>query len=164
MVSLEKLNALSPEDASTRLRECCASTRWVERMVRARPFGSMEALMQAADAAWEGTRRADWLEAFAGHPRIGERAPTEWSREEQATAARAGAHVAAQIAELNREYEERSGHVYVVCATGRTGEEILSDLLARLGNDPEHELRLSAREQHRITRLRLGKLIGGEET
>jgi OHCU decarboxylase len=162
MLSLDDLNALPETEASARLRECCGSSRWVKRMMTARPFANAEALFKAADRAWEGTRPGDWREAFAAHPRIGERATSAWSAKEQHEAGRSDARVRARIAELNREYEERFGHIYIVCATGRTGVEILDDLLARMGNDAEHELRVAAREQHRITRLRLGKLIGVE--
>ena len=164
MLSLDELNALPEQDAAVKLRECCGSSHWVERMLKARPFPGTAALLHAADAAWDGTRPSDWLEAFAAHPRIGERARTAWSREEQHAAGASGSHVSARIAELNHEYEERFGHIYIVCATGRSGEEIMADILARMENDAEHELRVSAREQHRITRLRLGKLIGVEET
>ena len=163
MLSLDELNALPDADASARLRECCGSLRWVKRMVNARPFATIEELFKAADRAWEGSKRTDWLEAFAAHPRIGERATTAWSAKEQHEAGRSNARVRARIAELNREYEERFGHIYIVCATGRSGVEILDDLLARMGNDAQHEIRVAAREQHKITRLRLGKLIGVEE-
>jgi len=163
MLSLDELNALPEGEASALLHECGGSTRWVERMMAARPFMSVDALLKAADRAWEGTRRTDWLEAFAAHPRIGQRAGSAWSRQEQSTASHAARHVSNRIAELNREYEERFGHIYIVCATGRTGEEILGDLLARMGNDAEHELHVAAREQQMITRLRLGKLIRVEE-
>jgi OHCU decarboxylase len=163
MLSLEQLNALPDAEASMLLRECSGSSRWVARMVRARPFEDVAALFRAADRAWEGAGRADWLEAFAAHPRIGERGGGAWSREEQGTAARAATLVSNRIAELNREYEERFGHIYIVCATGRTGVEILDNLLARMGNDAEHELGVAAREQRKITRLRLEKLIRVEE-
>ena len=163
MLSLDELNALPETEASARLRECCGSSRWVTRMMKARPFANVEALFKAADRAWEGTQSGDWLEAFAAHPRIGERATSAWSAKEQHEAGRSSAQVRARIAELNREYEQRFGHIYIVCASGRTGIEILEDLLARMGNDAEHELRVAAREQHRITRLRLGKLIGVED-
>src|SRR5262245_46395265 len=163
MLSLDELNSLPAADAAERLRACCGSSRWIERMVRARPFADVEALLEAGDRAWEGTNRRDWLEAFAAHPRIGQRAESAWSKQEQSTAAHASTHVNSRIRELNREYEQRFGHIYIVCATGRTGEEILDDLLARMGNDAEHEIRIAAREQHRITRLRLEKLISVEE-
>ena len=163
MLSLDELNALPETEASARLRECCGSSGWVTRMMNARPFANVEALFKSADRAWEGTKRGDWLEAFAAHPRIGERATSAWSAKEQHEAGRSSAQVRARIAELNREYEERFGHIYIVCASGRTGVEILDDLLARMGNDAEHELHVAAREQHRITRLRLGKLIGVED-
>ena len=162
MLSLEELNALPAAEAATRLRACCGSSRWVERMVRARPFSSFEEMAQAADAAWAGTESGDWLEAFAAHPRIGDKADSAWSRAEQGTAARSSHSTRARIAELNEEYQRRFGHIYIVCATGKSGEEILDNLLARMANDRDTELRIAAREQHRITRLRLGKLIGVE--
>ena len=163
MVSLDELNALPDAEAFELFRECCGSSRWVRRMVNARPFANEDALLKAADRAWEGARRADWLEAFAAHPRIGQRSGGAWSKQEQGKAARAGVQVKSRIAELNREYEERFGHIYIVCATDRSGKEILDDLLARMCNDPEHELRVAAREQQKITLLRLRKLIGAEE-
>jgi OHCU decarboxylase len=163
MLSLDELNALPAADAATRLRACCGSSRWVGRMVNARPFSSFDELAQAADAAWAGTGPEDWLEAFAAHPRIGDRSDSAWSKEEQGTAIRSGHATRARIAGLNEEYQRRFGHIYIVCATGKSGEEILDDLFARMANDRDTELRIAAREQHRITRLRLGKLIGVEE-
>ncbi|HKP29779.1 MAG TPA: 2-oxo-4-hydroxy-4-carboxy-5-ureidoimidazoline decarboxylase [Gemmatimonadales bacterium] len=163
MLSLDALNSLPESEASDRLHECAGSSRWVRRMLRARPFPDVDTLLKAADRAWEGSKRADWLEAFAGHPRIGERAASAWSRQEQSAARDAARRVSTRIAELNREYEERFGHIYIVCATGRTGEELLGDLLSRMGNDAEHELRVAAREQQKITRLRLEELLRVEE-
>lgn len=163
MPSLDELNALPAEEAEAHLRACCASGLWVERMLASRPYAGVEALLGAADAAWEGTGPEEWLEAFAGHPRIGERPNSAWSEAEQGSAARSDDATRERIARLNAEYERRFGYIYIVCATGRSGEEILTDLGRRLGNDPDRELRVAASEQHKITRLRLRKLIRVEE-
>ena len=163
MLPLAELNGLPATEAAAHLHACCGSAVWVAKMVNARPFESIAALLRAADLAWAATGPVDWIQAFAAHPRIGERAKSVWSKDEQSTAARSSEAVQMQTAQLNAEYERRFGHIYIVCATGRSGEEILADLTARLDNNPEDELRVAATEQHRITRLRLGKLIGVEE-
>ena len=123
--------------------------------------------MEAADRAWSTTGPDDWHEAFAHHPRIGEKKSaaeqnaqaSEWSSEEQAGAAGASA----ELAQMNRAYEDRFGHIYIVCASGRTADELLAIARKRMNNDPETELRVAAAEQHMITRLRLEKLLGETE-
>lgn len=131
-------------------------------MVPARPFATAAELLRAADAAWEATGPGDWSEAFAAHPRIGERANETHASAEQSRVAESAAITRAALADLNAVYERRFGWIYIVCATGRSGEELIDDLRSRLGNAPERELAVAAAEQHRITRLRLGKLIGAE--
>ena len=172
MLTLSRLNALPAEEAAAAFRACFASSRWVAAMVAARAFESLDALLRAADAAWSATGPEDWAEAFAGHPRIGQRediatpgaVSSAWSGGEQSRAAESPAPVRAELARTNTEYERRFGQVYIVCASGRTGEEILADLRSRLDNPPERELEIAAAEQHRITRLRLAKLITDPET
>jgi OHCU decarboxylase len=161
---LELLNAVGRAEAVAALRACCASHRWAERMAALRPFPLLEAVLAAAEETWWRLEREDWLAAFAAHPRIGERATAGhadrgWSAGEQAGAAGLEAERAARLAELNRRYEERFGWVYLVCATGRSGDEMLEILERRLGDEPEHELRVAAAEQAKITRLRLEKLL-----
>ena len=157
-MTLHELNALPAADAERALLSCCGSLRWARDVATRRPFGSIEELHRAADQAWWSLDRADWLEAFSKHPRIGERA-TGWSNEEQAAAASAADTVKATLARRNHDYEQRFGHVFLVCATGRTAESMLDDLERRMGNDPETELRVAAGEQAKITRLRLDKLV-----
>jgi 2-oxo-4-hydroxy-4-carboxy-5-ureidoimidazoline decarboxylase len=135
-------------------------------MAGLRPFPLLEALFAAAEHCWWRLDREDWHEAFTAHPRIGERAAAHpapgdrgWSAGEQAGATGMEAARAARLAEANREYEERFGWVYLVCATGKSGDEMLDLLEHRLGDDPEHELRVAAAEQAKITRLRLEKLL-----
>jgi 2-oxo-4-hydroxy-4-carboxy-5-ureidoimidazoline decarboxylase len=136
-------------------------------MVARRPFGSLPALLAAAEASWLGLASADWQEAFAHHPRIGERhaaaTPTpqseQWSATEQAGMAAADAGLRAELAELNREYERRFGYIYIVAAAGRSATELRDLARQRLQNSPETELRVAAREHLTITRQRLEKLL-----
>jgi OHCU decarboxylase len=155
----EHLNGLPDAEARAALTKCCASARWVAQMLAARPFGSDGALLASADRIWWALGREDWLEAFARHPRIGERAAEEWSRGEQAGVNGATAAIRAELAERNRAYEKRFGHVFLISATGKTAEAMLGELRRRLANDPATELRIAAGEQAKITRLRLEKLV-----
>ncbi len=167
--SLEALNAASAADAAARLRDCCGSSRWVEAMVRQRPFRSVEHLLAAAETAWHRTGPADRDEAFAHHPRIGERraealvspAARAWSAGEQAAASGPDRDLQALLAAATMEYERRFGRIYLVCATGLTAQDIVADLRRRLNNPPEAERDVAAAEQARITALRLRKLVGG---
>ena len=153
------LNGLPADAARTALARCCASTQWVKRMLAGRPFGSDQQVYQAAEREWWALDRDDWLEAFAAHPRIGERSADAWSSGEQRGVTGAGADLRLALLEENGTYERRFGHVYLVCATGRAGPELLADLRTRLANDPARELRVAAGEQAKITRLRLEKLV-----
>src|SRR5688572_22901949 len=162
MPDLGALNAASSDEARGWLAGCCGARRWVDGMLAARPFASVEAVHAAAERVWRSLGRDDVLEAMSHHPRIGDTARAS-AREagEQAGAARADDAVKAAIAEGNRRYEGRFGHIYLVCASGKSGEELLAILRARLDNDPATELAVAAGEQEKITRLRLDKLLGG---
>lgn len=129
-------------------------------MLAARPFTSDTALLHSAEHAWWGLEPRDWLEAFAQHPRIGERSADAWSRREQAGVDGATAATRAALAAATRAYEERFGHVFLICATGKSADQMLDALRRRLANDPATELRIAAGQQAEITRLRLEKLVG----
>ncbi len=144
-------------DAS-QLRTVCASDRWIEAMAAARPFGSWEAMVETASRIWFGLDANDWLEAFAAHPRIGDRKPG-WSSQEQSGTRGATDETMRALAEGNRAYEEKHGFVYLVCATGKSADEMRANLEQRLTNDRETELRNAAAEHARITELRLEKLV-----
>ena len=137
------------------LAGCCGSARWVDAMLARRPFGSMTALLEAADSIWRSLSEADWLEAFSHHPKIGDRAAQGIAKQEQARAASASASVVIELADANREYEARFGYIFIICATGKSAESILEALRTRLGNDPQTEIRVAAEEQLKITQLRL---------
>lgn len=157
MNGIERLSTLPAAEAEAALLACCGAPRWAREMASARPFASEDALYATAERALSGLDREDWLAAFAAHPRIGERA-AGWSQQEQAGAASAPSSVLAELAQANRRYEERFGHIFIVCATGKSAEEMLALLNARLGNDAPTELAIAAAEQAKITRLRLEKL------
>jgi 2-oxo-4-hydroxy-4-carboxy-5-ureidoimidazoline decarboxylase len=165
-MNIDALNALPSADARAALLRCCGARRWADGMLARRPFASMADLLAAADEIWAGLDRADWLEAFAAHPRIGDMdslkkkfaATAAWSAGEQAGVAGAAEAVLRDLADGNRRYEERFGHIFIVCATGKTAAEMLHLLRERLPNAPDVELRIAAAEQAKITRLRLEKL------
>lgn len=163
--TLDRLNALPDADARRELLACCGSREWARRVAGARPFAHRDALLRQADEAWWGVGEAEWMEAFRAHPRIGERAAggTEreraWSAGEQAGARTAADATRAALAEGNRAYDERFGFLFIVCATGKTADEMLAILRRRLGNDPAAEVRVAAEEQRKITRIRLEKLL-----
>jgi OHCU decarboxylase len=167
-MTLEELNQVPPAEAAALLGACCGSQQWAREMVLLRPFGSQEQLLRAADEVWWSLDQGDWQEAFLAHPRIGERKAAAaqsaqaaaWSAGEQAGMSHAAEEIAAALADGNRRYEERFGYLYIVCATGRTAGEMLAMLQHRLGHTPEAEIEVAAREQAKITRLRLEKLLG----
>lgn len=153
------LNALDSSAAEGALRDCCGSHIWVDAMVAARPFDRDETVLTAADRFWFALRHEDWLEAFAQHPRIGQPSTSRWSQREQSGILRASPDLRARMIERNQEYEARFGHVFLICATGRSAEEMLTNLESRLSNDVDTELHVAAAEQAKILALRLHKLV-----
>lgn len=160
MTSVEELDAMSPSEAAEVFRSCCGATRWVNEMVAMRPFHSTSRVHAAADEAWSRTSTADWLEAFSHHPRIGERKVEGWAKGEQAAVSSASESTQQQLAGINRAYEEKFGHIYIICATGRSAEEMLDIARKRMNNDADSELHAAAEEQRKIMQLRIRKLLG----
>ena len=165
--SIDRINALSPQQAQAEFLKCCGSTAWAKQMTDARPFSNSDELSAKADKIWWDLDEEDWLEAFRAHPKIGEKkaaaaqsAEAEaWSAQEQSESERAAAETKAALAEGNHEYEQRFGFIFIICATGRSAEEIVAALNGRLNNDPANELRMAAEEQRKITQLRVQKLL-----
>ena len=166
--SVASFDALPPPEAAVFLVSCCGASAWVQGMLDRRPFTTLAVMLHVADEVWWSLTPDDWREAFDHHPRIGETTAAAsqstqargWSAAEQRGVSVADADVRAALAEGNREYERRFGHIYLVCATGKTAGEMLELLQARLRNGPVTELRVAAGEQARITRLRLQKMFG----
>lgn len=167
MSSIQRLNAVPPEQAEAELLTCCGSRKWARQVAAQRPFAGTAELLDTADAVWWSLDRKDWLEAFRSHPRIGEGTAEagqtarekQWSVREQAGLGTASDATRRALAEGNLAYEARFGHIYLVCAAGKSGEELLAILSQRLANDPETEMRVAAEEQRKITHLRLEKLL-----
>lgn len=157
---LGELNEISDETARQVLGDCCSSAHWVAAVARARPWASIADLMAASDAAVATLSDAELRAALDGHPRIGDRRPAGWSVREQAGVSDAGPGVLAALAEGNAVYEQRFGHIYLACATGRSAAELLGFLHERLGNDRETEWAVVASELAKINRIRLRALIG----
>jgi 2-oxo-4-hydroxy-4-carboxy-5-ureidoimidazoline decarboxylase len=162
----QRIDDASPEDARGLLRSCCGSTRWVERMLALRPFGTTDSLLSAARREWFELTPADWTEAFLHHPKIGDReslrtrfpATHELSGREQAGMDGASDRILDALAQGNAAYERRFGYIFIVSAAGKSAEEMLKLLTARLQNDPGTEERIAAEEQAKITTLRLTQL------
>jgi 2-oxo-4-hydroxy-4-carboxy-5-ureidoimidazoline decarboxylase len=163
---LSSWNKFSIEDALDAMLACCGARRWAAAMVALRPIDGVQELSVAADRIWGTMEEADWLEAFACHPRIGERKAARvseksvaWSRQEQSTASSAAERVLAELAAGNTTYEQRFGFTYIVCATGKSADEMLAILNRRLAGDRAGELIEAAEQQRQITQIRLGKWL-----
>jgi OHCU decarboxylase len=164
---LARWNNISADRAAARILPCCGSKRWAHEMAARRPFKDEAALTAASDETWRNLNEADWIEAFNSHPRIGEskrqgetpRADA-WSRQEQERVAEAGDAIKSTLAESNRAYEEKFGHIFIVCATGKSAAEISEILQRRLRNDAT-EIHEAAEQQRQITQLRLRKWLQG---
>ncbi len=161
------LDAMSDEEARAALSRCCGAHRWIDGMLARRPFSNDAALFAAAHEIWATMSRDDILEAFAHHPRIGAdidslrvkfAATKEWSAGEQAAVRDASEETLLALRDGNLAYEARYGHIFIVCATGKSAGEMLALLRARMDNDPSQELSIAAAEQAKITDIRLSKL------
>jgi OHCU decarboxylase len=164
---LAKLNLLAGPAVNEIFMACCGSRKWSEQMGEKRPFESVESLISSASELWFRLEQEDWLEAFAAHPRIGEKkaAPAQnalaaaWSGKEQSTLAEAADSVLSSLEEANRLYYEKFGFIFIVCATGKSADEMLRMCRARLVNDAPTELKTAAIEQSKITEIRLKKFF-----
>lgn len=165
-LGLRWLNALPSPAAERELLACCGSNRWAQHMAARRPFSDLGDLLAASDLIWGDLDRSDVLQAFAAHPRIGESAVPGagagrgWSVEEQAATVGAGREVLQGLVAANRAYEAKFGYIFIVSATGKSADEMLTLLRKRLDNSPEEEVQVAAEEQRSIASLRLEKLIG----
>src|SRR6185369_8342988 len=167
-MDFESLKALPPGEAQKEFLKCCGSVKWAQAMVQLRQYAAtIEGLALLGNEMWWSLKRSDWLEAFHSHPKIGEkkaaaevpRESKQWSGQEQSGVQAAANETLDELAQLNREYEEKFGFIFIVCATGKSAGEMLAILRERLRNEREAELRIAAAEQAKITELRLKKLV-----
>jgi OHCU decarboxylase len=169
-VTLDDLNGAPERQVRPALHACCASSRWIAGILNRRPFASFADLSSASDALCAELEPNDIREAIAAHPRIGagSAAPSDsrsrsWSAGEQSGVSRAAPAVRAVLLEANRQYEARFGHIFLVNATGKSADDVLACLHARLRNTPDVELACAGEELRQITRLRLAKLVAATE-
>ena len=162
-LGLNAFNDLPTREAVLGLLACCSSPAWAHVVAAGRPYAGADELFEAADAALAALDQRELDVALAGHPRIGERAEGAggaWSRQEQAGMDAAQPATMGEMAEGNRLYENRFGHVYLVCATGKSADELLAILRSRLRNDEQTEWRVVREELAKINRIRLGRVVG----
>ena len=162
---LSEWNGLGLDDAAAVILPCNGSPVWATLVAYNRPFDSPAVLFATSDKIWRSLPEEDWQEAFDSHPRLGEqkaKAATakslSWSVHEQ-SAANPDDVARQALADGNREYEAKFGRTFLLCATGRTAEEMLTILRRRMQNDAATELREAAEQQQLITRLRLRKWL-----
>ncbi|MFF3736106.1 2-oxo-4-hydroxy-4-carboxy-5-ureidoimidazoline decarboxylase [Streptomyces sp. NPDC002566] len=161
---LSRFNALEERAAAAALHEVCASTAWVRRLLAGRPYATPDDLYAASDAATAGLSARDLDEAMAGHPPIGRPRPGDpASAREQRGMAGASEELRAEMLELNLAYQEKFGHVFLICATGRTGEQMRDAVRERIGNTPEREREIVRTELGKINRIRLARVVEAEE-
>jgi 2-oxo-4-hydroxy-4-carboxy-5-ureidoimidazoline decarboxylase len=163
---LDQWNSADEIEATEAMLACCGARRWADQMVALRPLPNILALSEAADRIWATMKEADWLEAFACHPRIGEpKAPSaseksaDWSQQEQSGTASASNAVLQKLAQGNVRYERLFGFTCIVCATGKSADEMLAILERRLVNDRMAELKEAAEQQRQIMQIRIGKWL-----
>jgi 2-oxo-4-hydroxy-4-carboxy-5-ureidoimidazoline decarboxylase len=166
-MTLHELNTLPKEQLKEELHKCCGSQAWVDKMLPFFHADDLVELLEDAEEQWFLCTEADWKEAFAHHPKIGDveslekkfAATAEWASGEQSSVHTASRQTIEALAEGNRQYQAKFGYIFIVCATGKSAEEMLAMLQERLGNDPKEEIELAADEQNKITKLRLEKLL-----
>ena len=181
---LARWNLFATESAMSEILPCCGSKAWAGAMVERRPFRSEEAVLIAADEVWRSLAEADWREAFQSHPRIGESSVARlraagvgtaqpemkhvvagqaaaWSQQEQSAVAGADESAKIALAQANQIYEARFNRIFIVCAAGKSPEEVLKILKRRLQNDDAAELQEAAEQQRQITQIRLKKWLQG---
>jgi 2-oxo-4-hydroxy-4-carboxy-5-ureidoimidazoline decarboxylase len=166
-MTLHEFNTLPEDSLIEELTRCCGSSAWVQRMLSFIPADDLVELLEDAEEQWYKCSQEDWKEAFDHHPKIGDVrslkkkfANTEnWASDEQEGVKQASSKTLEELAKANRLYEEKFGYIFIVCASGRSAEEMLDILRSRLKNAEEKEIRIAADEQNKITKLRLEKLL-----
>ena len=165
-MTLNELNNLSKEEAGKLLSSCCGSSKWSSLLMKTFPFKDENDLVAAAEQSWYiECAEADWLEAFTHHPKIGDTKSLaeKFAGKEQATVAAASKEVIEALAKANSDYETKFGFIFIVCATGRSADEMLRLLNDRINNSKEEELNIAMGEQHKITIIRFKKLLDKED-
>lgn len=166
-MSIAEFDHLDIERKKQLLQQCCGSSSWVNKMLSVFPVEDLVELFEAAEEKWYQCSEEDWKEAFDHHPKIGDinslrekfAATKNWASKEQSGVDNASENIITQLAEGNNKYEQKFGFIFIVCATGKSAEEMLNILQGRINNTPEEEIKIAVAEQDKITKLRLEKLF-----
>ena len=166
-MTIEALNALTPSEANEQFKLCCGASNWVEKMNQNRPFQDKNEVYQKAESIWFSLSSEDWLEAFTHHPKIGDidslrkkfHNTKSISKNEQSGVNDVGKSTLNNLAKSNQLYEDKFGFIFIVCATGKSADEMLALIKMRLNKNAETEMQNAAKEQNKITQLRLEKLL-----
>ncbi len=167
-MTLKEFNNLSHQDTNAELEKCCVSKCWIQYMIENMPFASAdELILKTANIWYQQCRELDWQAAFEGHPKIGDITSLKekfsntknWATNEQSHIAEADENVLKALAKANDDYLNKFGYFFIVSASGKSAKEMLSIINVRLDNTKENELHVAMGEQHKITIIRLAKLI-----
>ncbi|TGE26956.1 2-oxo-4-hydroxy-4-carboxy-5-ureidoimidazoline decarboxylase [Hymenobacter metallicola] len=166
-MTLSELNSLPTPSRAEALGKCCGATAWVQQLNAAFPVADADTLFQQAHDIWYRLAEADWREAFTHHPKIGDvnslkekfASTSTWAEGEQGAVKQASQATLEALAAGNDAYEQKFGYIFIVCATGKSADEMLALLQARLPNSPTQEIHVAMAEQDKITRIRLEKLL-----
>lgn len=166
-MTLARFNALPANQAREQLALCCVSDAWISAMESGRPYDTSDGIRHKADAVWASLHERDYLQAFEGHPKIGDvaslrekyAASTQLAAGEQSGVQGAEEATIERLARGNQAYEERFGFIFIVCASGKSAEEMCEILESRLANGRDRELAIAAEEQRKILQLRLEKML-----
>lgn len=167
MEKLKKLNELNSREAKDEFIKCCGSNKWIQEMLSHKPYSTKEKLFNTAEKVWYSLEEKDWKEAFTHHPKIGELNSLKKKfistktllQKEQSGINTASIKTLTELAKYNKEYEKKFGYIFIVCATGKSAEEMLSMIKKRINNNPKDEIKIAMQEQFKITKLRLEKLV-----
>ena len=171
-VSLTFFNSLPDDEARCLLKQCCEAKRWIALMSDSRPFSSRQAIREAATKHWQTMEKRDVLEAFAGHPKIGDldslrkkfASTAHLAGNEQAGTQQASESCLHDLKQWNQAYEEKFGYIFIICASGLSAQTMLDALKQRFTNEPERELAIAKGEQEKILLLRLTSMVADKET
>jgi 2-oxo-4-hydroxy-4-carboxy-5-ureidoimidazoline decarboxylase len=160
-------NKMTAQQFKVEIFKCCGSTSWVQKLAEKFPFASKEELKEESDKIWVSLSEKDWKEAFTHHPKIGDAnsfkkklaSTANWASAEQAEVRSAEEQTLIELKTGNDEYEKKFGYIFIVCATGKSAEEMLAMLKVRLKNSPQEEIEIAMQEQNKITHLRIDKLF-----
>jgi 2-oxo-4-hydroxy-4-carboxy-5-ureidoimidazoline decarboxylase len=167
MPDIHQFNQLDDTAATNLILQCCSSTNWAARMIESRPYSTVEQLISTANSHWQVMEQADFLEAFQGHPKIGDpdslrkkyASTHSMAKGEQSGVPGASDRVIDSLAQNNRDYEDKFGFIFIVCASGKSAEQMLDLIQARIGNNRVEEITNGAVEQRKITEIRIRKLF-----